>query len=303
MEKEKFAFKVKSEDKGKRIDKYLVENLPEDLSRSFIQRLISEKRILLNGAPVKSHRKVSAQDAIEVTMPEPAPFSVKPEKIPLSIAYEDDELLVVDKPSGMVVHPAPGNYSGTLVNALLVHCKSLSGIGGVMKPGIVHRIDKGTSGLLVVAKTDAAHRDLAEQFKEKTAKRAYIAVVKGVVELDNGVIELPVARSNRDRKKMTVNFVRSKAAVTRYRVLERFNDSTLLELVLDTGRTHQIRVHMSYLGHPLVGDEKYGSKAGLGRPALHARTLGFVHPVTGKYMEFTSELPADMKELISKSRV
>jgi len=303
VEKEKFTFKVRPEDRTKRIDKYLVGSLPKDFSRSFIQKLISEGRILLNGAAVKSRHKVNPGDVIDVLVPEAEASGIKKESIPLSIVYEDDELLVVDKPAGMVVHPAPGNYSGTLVNALLAHCKDLSGIGGVMKPGIVHRIDKGTSGLLVVAKTDRAHQALAKQFKAKTAKRVYIAVVKGVVQLDNGIIDLPIGRSARDRKKMAVDFSQDRSAVTRYRVLERFRDSTLLELVLATGRTHQIRVHMSYLGHPLVGDQKYGSKQHFGRPALHAKALGFVHPVTGKYMEFSSELPPDMKGLISKSRV
>jgi 23S rRNA pseudouridine1911/1915/1917 synthase len=224
---------------------------------------------------------------------------MEPEDIPLEIAYEDDELLVVNKPAGMVVHPAPGNYTGTLVNALLYHCKNLSGIGGVSKPGIVHRIDKGTSGLLLVAKTDRAHKSLSKQFKDKTINRVYVSIVKGVIELDNGTVELPIGRSPKDRKKMTVKFEDSKDALTNYRVLERFADATLLELVLGTGRTHQIRVHMSHMGHPIIGDEKYGYKdEGIDRPALHAKTIGFAHPVTGEYMEFTSELPPDMVKLI-----
>lgn len=300
MEEGKFKFRVTEEDRRKRLDKYLVEKLPEELSRSFIQKLIADGNILLNGAPAKSHHKVSAGESIEVTVPKAEAVFIRPEKIPLDIVYEDEYLLVVNKPAGMVVHPAPGNYDGTLVNALIGHCKNLSGISGVMKPGIVHRTDKGTTGLLVVAKTDQAHRALAKQFKAKQIKKVYVAVVKGVVQLDNGIIELPIGRHSRDRKKMAVNFVSSKDASTRYAVLERFKDHTLLELTLLTGRTHQIRVHMSYIDHPLVGDEKYGTKARIGRPALHAKTIGFVHPVTKKYMEFTADLPKDMKGLINE---
>jgi len=302
MEREPFRFEVDQKDTGKRLDKFLVENMPKELSRSFIQKLISGEHVLLNGGPAKSHHKVNREDSILVTIPDAVQSSIEPEKIPLDILYEDEHLLVVNKPAGMVVHPAPGNHSRTLVNALLGHCKNLSGIGGVLKPGIVHRIDKGTSGLLVVAKTDEAHKDLAKQFKSKTINRVYIALVKGVVELDNGIIELPIGRSSRDRKKMAVNFVQSKDAITRYKVLQRFKGSTLLEVTLGTGRTHQIRVHMSYMGHTLLGDAKYGAKDNLTRPALHAKTLGFIHPVTKKYMEFTSELPQDLKELISKMR-
>lgn len=299
MEKETYRFDVTEEDKGKRLDKFLVEKLSEKFSRSFIQKLVHKSGILLGGLPVKSHHKINIGDSIEVVVPEPVESVMKKEDIPLDIVYEDEAVLVVNKSGDMVVHPAPGNYSGTLVNALLYKCKNLSGIGGVLKPGIVHRIDKGTSGLLVVAKTDHAHRELAKQFKAKSAKRVYVALVEGIVQLDNGVIELPIARSKRDRKKMAVDFEESKDALTRYKVLKRFKDSTLLELVLGTGRTHQIRVHMSYMGHPLLGDNKYGARHGLPRPMLHAKTIGFVHPTTKKYMEFTSEPPLDMKALIS----
>jgi 23S rRNA pseudouridine1911/1915/1917 synthase len=235
---------------------------------------------------------------IEVRVQEPVQSTSKPEGIPLDIVYEDEDLLVVNKPPGMVVHPAPGNYSGTLVNALLHHCKNLSGIGGVLRPGIVHRIDKGTSGLLVVAKNDGAHKGLAKQFKERSIARTYIALVRGALELDRGTIELPIGRSRRDRKKMGVAFLKSKNAVTGYRVLRRFADATEVELKLSTGRTHQIRVHMAYIGHPISGDEKYGTRSALGRPALHAKTIGFIHPKTGIYMQFDSDIPRDMLDFM-----
>jgi len=300
VEEESFTFKVAEEDKGKRLDKYLVANLPERFSRSFIQKLISDGNIILNGVPTKSHHKLNARDSIGVTIPAAAQCPIKAEDIPLKIVYEDEHLLVVNKPAGLVVHPAPGHYSGTLVNALLGHCENLSGIGGVLKPGIVHRLDKGTSGLMVATKTDEAHQALAKQFKAKTIKKIYIALVKGIVQLDNGIIELPIGRHSRDRKKMAVSFTESKDALTRYTVLERFKDSTMLELSLATGRTHQVRVHMAYIGHPLLGDNKYGTRGQFERPALHAKTLGFVHPATGKYIEFTSRLPEDMRKLIDE---
>ena len=300
MEKSSFKIKVTEDYKGQRLDKFLVNELSSRFSRSFIQRLISGKHILLDGNPVKSHHRVNAGELVEINIPEAKESSIKVEEIPLDIVYEDEYLLVVNKPAGMVVHPAPGNYSGTLVNAILWHCASLSGIGGRLKPGIVHRIDKGTSGLLVVAKTDEAHNGLARQFKDRTINRIYIALVKGTVQLDNGIIELPIGRSVRDRKKMAVKFEKSKTAKTSYRVLKRFEDFTVLELKLATGRTHQIRVHLSYIGHPLLGDEKYGTKGILARPALHAATLGFIHPITKKYLEFTSELPKDLNEIISR---
>lgn len=300
MEKESFGIKAKSSDEGKRLDKFLADTLPEKFSRAFIQKLISERSVLVNNLPVKNHHKVMAGDDIRMTIPLPVPSSIKGEEIALDIVYEDDDLMVVNKPLGMVVHPAPGNYEGTLVNAVLGHCKNLSGIGGVLKPGIVHRIDKGTSGLLVVAKTDRAHAGLAKQFKAKTIKRVYVAIVKGVVELDNGIIELPIGRHSRDRKKMAISFAdSSREARTQYKVLKRFKDFTLLELTLGTGRTHQIRVHMTHIGYSILGDDKYGNARGaFHRLALHAKTLGFVHPVTGKYMEFTSDLPEDMVKLI-----
>lgn len=301
MEKEGLSFKATEADRGKRLDKFLVDELSERFSRVFIQKLITGGDVKLNGLAVKCHHKLNAGDSVEVKIPEAKPFYMTAEEIPLEIVYEDEHLLVVNKPQEMVVHPAPGNYTGTLANALMAHCKDLSGIGGVAKPGIVHRLDKGTSGLLVAAKTDETHRALSKQFKNKTTTRIYAALVKGIVQLDNGIIELPVGRSSYDRRKMAVKFDDdAKEAKTQYKVIKRFKRHTLLELKLGTGRTHQIRVHMAYIGHPLVGDEKYGHKGLLSHPALHAKTLGFIHPVTKKYMEFTSKLPDDMNELISK---
>lgn len=303
MEKKRFTFEIKEEDRGKRLDKFLVEHLSDQCSRSFLQKLAAGGDILLDGKPAKSSHKLLPGGTVDVTIPEAEISELKAQKIPLDIVYEDEHLLVVNKPVDMVVHPACGHYGGTLVNALLAHCKDLSGISGELKPGIVHRIDKGTSGLLLVAKTDDAHRKLAMQFKNKTIKRVYWALVKGVVQLDNGIVELPIGRSVRDRQKMAVKFDESsKEALTRYKVLKRFKDFTLLELVLGTGRTHQIRVHMSHIGHPLVGDDAYGGKGPLlSRPALHAKTLGFIHPATRKYMEFTSELPDDMRGIIESA--
>ena len=298
MANESFRFEVTPETAGVRLDKFLTSQLSKHFSRAFVQKLITGGDVSVSGAVPKNNHRMKAGEVIEVVIPEPKISVIRPEKIKINIVYEDDHLIVVNKSSDMVVHPAPGNYSGTLVNALLWHCKDLSGIGGELKPGIVHRIDKGTSGLLVIAKTDQAHRELAKQFKNKTTKRVYIALVKGIMELDNGIIELPIGRSNYDRMKMAVNFDNSKSAVTKYKVLKRFSDSTMVEVTLMTGRTHQIRVHMAHIGYPLLGDATYGARAAIGRPALHAQTLGFTHPATKKRMEFTSELPADMRKLI-----
>ena len=302
MERERLSFKITDGDAGKRLDKYLVERLPKEFSRAHIQKLVAEGHIILNGAVGRNSHKLLIGEIVDVTIPAPVASFMEPEDIPLKIVYEDKELLVVDKPAGMVVHPAPGNYNGTLVNALLYHCKDLSGIGGVAKPGVVHRIDKDTSGLLLVAKTDKAHIALAKQFKDKTIRRVYIAIVKGRVELDTGSVDLPIGRNPKDRLKMAISFEDSKDAITTYKVLERFKDATMLRLVLGTGRTHQIRVHMLHIGHPIVGDEKYGYKDIIGRQALHAKTIGFIHPKTGKYMEFSSELPEDMLKLIKDKR-
>ncbi|MBN2452781.1 MAG: RluA family pseudouridine synthase [Candidatus Omnitrophica bacterium] len=302
--KEIFRIEVAAGDSGKRLDKFAAEKMHDKFSRAFLQRLIRDGNVLVDGEPRKNHYEIRSGERVEIELPAPSEFDVMAEKIPLDIVYEDDQLLVVNKSSDMVVHPAPGNYSGTLVNALLAHCKDLSGVGGVKKPGIVHRLDKGTSGLLVVAKTDQAHRFLAKQFKAKTARRVYIAVVKGVVQYDNGIIDAPIGRDRRDRMKMAVDFESESAreATTRYHVLKRFKDATVIELTLGTGRTHQVRVHMAHLGHPVLGDARYGTASGLKRPMLHAKTIGFIHPVTKKFMEFSSELPADMKKLIAAKK-
>ncbi len=303
MEKKTIAFDITADQAGQRLDKFLVERLPKTYSRAFLQRLVRSNDVLLDGLPAKSHHKLKDGERIEIGIPRMIPTTIVPEDLPLDIVYEDKHLLVVNKSGDMVVHPAPGNWSGTLVNALAAHCKKLSAVSGPVKPGIVHRIDKGTSGLLVVAKNDDAHRMLAKQFKLKTSRRVYTAVVRGIVQLDNGIIDVPIGRHVRDRFKMAVDFNSEKEAVTTYHVVERFKDSTLLELVLRTGRTHQIRVHMSHIGHPLLGDDKYGTRGEFPRPMLHAKLLGFTHPVTKKYMEFKSPIPNDMKKLIKEKRL
>jgi len=300
MERDKYRFKITGSDEGRRLDKYLVDRLPKEFSRAHIQKLVSEASVLLDGVAAKNSHRLGKGQIVDVVIPAPVESFMEPENIPIEIVYEDKDVIVVNKQAGLVVHPAPGNYTGTLVNALLYHCRDLSGIGGVTKPGIVHRIDRGTSGLLLVAKNDAAHKSLAKQFKNKTIRRVYIGLVNGVVELDNGVVDLPIGRSVKDRKKMAVKFEEARDAVTRYSVIKRFKEHTMLELVLGTGRTHQIRVHMAYIDHPLIGDEKYGHRGMIPRPALHAKIIGFTHPKTGKYMEFSSKLPKDIVELISR---
>lgn len=294
---------VDEENAGLRIDSFLSDYF-EDLSRSALQKLIADGNVIVNGKPAGKSLKIKLSDVIEVTVPEAKPLEVKAENIPLDIVYEDNDLLVVNKPKGMVVHPAPGNYEHTLVNALLYHCKdSLSGINGVIRPGIVHRIDKKTSGLLMVAKNDTAHRRLAQQIKDHSFTREYEAVVYGNVKDDEGTINAPIGRHKTDRKKMAVTEQNSKNAVTHYRVLARYNGFTHLRLRLETGRTHQIRVHMAYIGHPVAGDEVYGPSKpvkGLDGQCLHARLLGFVHPKTGEKLVFETELPDYFKEFLRK---
>lgn len=284
-----------------RIDKWLSDNCA-DLTRSMLQKLIKEGQVTLNGKTVSKSCSVKNGDNISVIVPEPTELDVMAENIPIEIVYEDDDLLVVNKPKGMVVHPAVGNYSGTLVNALLYHCKDrLSSINGVIRPGIVHRIDKNTSGLLIVAKTDRAHLGLAEQIKAHTFTREYQAVICGHLKESHGIIEAPIGRHPVDRKKMCVTEKNSKPAKTEYTVLEEYNGYSLVKLKLFTGRTHQIRVHMAYIGHPVFGDDVYGKPSKLCEgQCLHAKKIGFVHPVDGKYYEFDSELPDYFKSVINK---
>ena len=282
-----------------RIDKYLLEKLV--FSRSKIQKMIERGYILVNGMVVKSNYLVKLEDEIVVSEMKEE-IDIIPENIPLDIYYEDDYLLVVNKPSGMVVHPAPGNYSGTLVNALMYHCNNLSSINGEIRPGIVHRIDADTSGLLVVAKNDEVHTDLARQISEKSVLREYVALVHGVISEDTATIEAPIGRDINDRKKMAVTSVNSKVAVTHIRVLERYDKATLIRCKLETGRTHQIRVHLAYIKHPVVNDPVYGYKniedKEFGQ-MLHAEKLGFIHPVTHEYLEFSAPVPDKFKEILS----
>lgn len=303
---ETINFRVDQEEQGIRIDKYLASRLP-DYSRSFLQKLVGEGQVLAEGKPVKSNYKISAGEQISLSVPDAVEPEIVPEPIPLDILYEDASLLVINKPKGMVVHPCPGHYSGTLVNALMYHCKDqLSGINGVMRPGIVHRIDQNTTGSLVVCKTDAAHRSLAEQLKVHSITRKYRAIVHGNLKEEEGTVNAPIGRHPVDRKKMAVNERCGRNAVTHYRVLERFGSFTYLECRLETGRTHQIRVHMASIGHPLLGDDVYGPSRcpipGLTGQTLHAMTLGFIHPETGTYMEFEAPLPEYFENLLEKLR-
>lgn len=287
-------------DIGERIDKFLSQSI-NDLSRSYAQALSKNGMVTSQGKKLDKNYKIKGNEIIEVNLPEPELNEVFPENIPLNIVYEDDTLLVVNKPQGMVVHPAPGNYSKTLVNALLYHCReSLSAINGVIRPGIVHRIDKDTSGLLVVAKNNQAHLELSEQIKENKAERRYLALVNGCVK-ENGVVDAPIARHPKDRKKMAI-VQGGRNAVTHYNVLENFNGYTLLECILETGRTHQIRVHMASLGHSIVGDPVYGIKKerfSLNGQLLHAQSLAFKHPITGEYMEFHADLPEYFENVLT----
>lgn len=290
-------------DRSGRVDSFIAS--ASDISRSAAAKLAEEGNVLINGKTAQKKSAVAVGDTVTVTVPDPVADNALPEDIPLDVVYEDDCLLVVNKPKGMVVHPAAGNQNGTLVNALLFHCKgSLSGINGVMRPGIVHRIDKNTSGLLMVAKTDEAHRSLAEQIKEHSFTREYEAVVHGNVKNDEGMVCAPIGRHPTKRKQMAVTEKSSRDAVTYYRVIERQGDFTHLRLKLETGRTHQIRVHMAYIGHPVAGDDVYGPKkpaGGLCGQCLHAKKLGFVHPKTGEYMEFESDLPDYFKKFLKSN--
>lgn len=286
---------------GIRIDKWISDEL-EDMTRSSVQKLMEDGNVLVDGKPILKSCKLKAGQIVTVNVPDPQPLEAVPQDIPIEIVYEDDELLVVNKPKGMVVHPAAGNPDGTLVNALLYHCRGkLSSINGVIRPDIVHRIDKNTSGLLVVAKTDQAHNSLAEQIKEHSFTREYQAICVGSFKEKTGTVDAPIGRSSYDRKKMCVTERNSKNAVTHYEVLSENGGHSLLRFRLETGRTHQIRVHCAYIGHPVLGDDVYGKAyKGTEGQCLHAKILGFVHPATGEYIEFDSELPEYFQKLIAK---
>ena len=290
------------EDKGCRLDQFLSDRL-EELTRSAAQRLLEEGQVLLGDKPLKKNYKLTGGETLRVDLPDPEPIDAVPQNIPLDIAYEDDDLLVINKPKGMVVHPAPGNPDGTVVNAVLYHCgDSLSGIGGAFRPGIVHRIDKDTSGLLIIAKNDKAHLYLSEQLKDHTLSRTYEAVVIGNLKEDQGTVDAPLGRSPKDRKKMAI-VPGGRRAVTHYEVIGRYPGYTHVRCKLETGRTHQIRVHMASLGHPIAGDEVYGpskSRVDLGGQCLHARQLSFLHPADGQPRLVESELPAYFRDFLDK---
>lgn len=300
---EKILLSVPVECAGERIDAYLGKEL-DAFSRSAITKNIEKGLVIVNGKKVSKSYKLSCDDEVEVTIEDAVELDVIAQDIKLDIVYEDNDLLVVNKPKGMVVHPAAGNYTDTLVNALMFHCKdSLSGINGVLRPGIVHRIDKNTSGLLIVAKNDNSHRKLAEQIKEHSFTREYITIVYGNIKDDTGTIDAPIGRHPVDRKKMCVTDKNSKHAVTHYEVIERFTGYTMLRCRLETGRTHQIRVHMAYIGHPVAGDDVYGPKKvikTLEGQCLHAQKIGFIHPTSGEYLEFSSEIPQIFSDFLHK---
>lgn len=300
---DKYILTVLEECKGMRLDSYICLQL-KDITRSHAANLILDGMVKKDGKSLIKSYKVTPGDEIEVTIPEPAETELVAQDIPLDIVYEDNSLLVINKPQGMVVHPAAGNYSGTLVNALLCHCEgNLSGINGVLRPGIVHRLDKDTSGLLMVAKNNKAHLSLSNQLKDRSLKRVYLALAHGKIKSDSGIIEAPIGRSSKDRKKMAVTKKNSRNAITQYRVIERFDKYSLVECSLKTGRTHQIRVHLSNIGHSIVADKTYGNKNdkfGLKGQLLHAYKIRFIHPDTQKEMEFTAPLPDYFKQVLKK---
>lgn len=297
-----FEIIVEESDINKRIDVFLAKNL-ESFSRSYIQDLIKKGKATIGGKSIKANYRLRNGDNVVLNIPKPEPLEILPENIPLDILYEDNDVILVNKPKGMVVHPAAGHYSGTLVNALLYHCKdNLSGINGVLRPGIVHRIDMDTTGVIIACKNDNAHQNIAKQLAEHSITRRYIAIVNGNLKEDEGVVDAPIARAKNDRKKMAVD-KDGKTAVTHYKVLERLKNYTYIECVLETGRTHQIRVHMSYINHPLLGDEIYSGKKEsmkLQGQCLHAMVLGFIHPTTNEYMEFKAPVPEYFNEILKK---
>ena len=294
--------KVQEDANGIRIDKFLAEQL-DSYSRSYIQKLLKEDGVQISGKPVKANYKLSGGEIITILIPEQTEPDIPAENIPLDILYEDEDLLVVNKPKGMVVHPAAGHYSGTLVNALMYHCKDdLSGINGVLRPGVVHRIDQNTTGSLIICKNDLAHQSIAKQLKEHSITRRYRAIVHGNLKEDEGTINAPIGRHPIDRKKMAMNVKNAKEAITHWKVLQRFGQYTYIECRLETGRTHQIRVHMSGIHHPILGDDVYGPAKcpikGLQGQTLHAQVIGFIHPRTGEYMEFQAPLPEYFEKLL-----
>jgi len=300
-------FIVEDVDAGKRLDSFLAEKNTAKYTRSFIGKMIEENLVLYNGKPSKASTKMKTGDRIELFEKEPEPLAVKGEEIPLEIVYEDDDLMVINKPRGMVVHPAPGHTSGTLVNAVLSHAgESLSSINGVLRPGIVHRIDKDTSGLILVCKNDFSHKALAKQLEEHSITRRYHAICSGRLKEEQGTVSAPIGRDEKNRKQQAINYKHGKEAITHYRLLENLQNASLLECRLETGRTHQIRVHMKSIGHPLLGDPLYGPKKNLYAikgQALHAMVLGFVHPRSGEYMEFSADYPEDFQKLLNKLRM
>ena len=301
MEKHCFTADIEHEDQ--RIDRYLTEMLPEQ-SRSFFQKLIRDGFVMVNHIIVKVNYRLKTGEVIEIDIPDAVPTEIVPENIPLDILYEDDDLLIVNKPKGMVVHPAVGHSTGTLVNAIMYHCQgNLSGINGEIRPGIVHRIDKDTTGSLIICKNDEAHRNIAEQIKEHSVTRRYVGVVAGTFSEESGTVEGAIGRHPNDRKRMTINEKNGKPAVTHYRVLQTLKGASFMEFELETGRTHQIRVHMASISHPLLGDTVYGNSKNpykLQGQALHARTIGFIHPTTGEYIEVSAPIPEYMTELVRK---
>lgn len=299
---EQFTYQIGLEEDEERLDKWM-SNALTDLSRSYIQKCIRDNGVYVNGQPQKASYRLKVDDEIVFRIPEAVEPAIEAEDIPLSILYEDKDLLIVDKPKGMVVHPAPGHYSGTLVNAVLYHCRdNLSGINGVLRPGIVHRIDRDTTGSVIICKNDLAHNSIAAQLKEHTITRKYRAIVHGVIDAEEGTVNAPIGRDPKDRKRMAISEGNGKPAITHYRVLQRFQEYTCIECQLETGRTHQIRVHMTSIGHPLLGDEVYGRRRSsyhLCGQTLHAMVIGFVHPSTGQYLEITAPLPEYFEHLLN----
>lgn len=296
-----FIFDIE-EDEGLRLDVFLADNLP-DISRSYVQKLIEEGHVRVDGKSAKSRLKTVSGMKISVELPDPEPLSVNPQDIPLDIIYEDADIIIINKPKNMVVHPAPGNFRNTLVNALLFHCVNLSDINGIIRPGIVHRIDKDTTGLIAVAKDNKAHQELARQLEDHSMQRVYEAIVEGIINEEKGTIDAPIGRHPGDRKKMAVTPGRGREAVTHFEVISRLNNATHIKCSLETGRTHQIRVHMQYIRHPVYGDPLYGTYSKnltTDGQALHARILRLTHPSTGKLMEFEAPLPDSFKDLLKK---